>query len=100
MRAESTISPNEVSVEAQGAEAYVRVCTNITEETREGKDTIYIYDEVAFTVPYREGLEGIVRQDIAGWIAYAKNQNAQVTKSQIEIIQEIVDQLLIDNLGV
>ena len=73
MRTESNIKPEVLVVEecAQGlAEIVLR--ENIT-ETQKEEETVYLYDEYRLTVPARENLASAVKQNLAAWLARAKD---------------------------
>lgn len=73
--------------------AEMRFRENITSSKDENGNTIFTYDEYFLSMPYREGLEKIVQDNVSTWLAFAKSQEAN---KQAEIIRGKRDKLLTD----
>ena len=78
--------------------AEMRFRENVTEgqdKTEDGKEAgiSYNYDEYLLVMPDRDGLEKIVQDNTATWLAYAKQQEAE---KQAQVIRDKRDKLLSD----
>lgn len=73
--------------------AEMRFRENITSSKDENGSTIFTYDEYFLKMPDRDGLEKIVQDNTATWLAYAKQQEAE---KQAQVIRDKRDKLLSD----
>ena len=69
--------------------------TEVQDKTEDGKEAgiSYNYDEYLLVMPDRDGLEKIVQDNTATWLAYAKQQEAE---KQAQVIRDKRDKLLSD----
>jgi hypothetical protein len=69
--------------------------TEVQDKTEDGKEAgiSYNYDEYLLVMPDRDGLEKIVQDNMATWLAYAKQQEAD---KQAQTIRDKRDKLLSD----
>lgn len=91
-KAESTTTPNRVTVETwPDGTKYVRLIDNVTEETtEEGKK--YVYDEVSFPAPEdREVTAESVNTDFDDWWLYGAEDPIPLTVNErLDAIEETI----------
>ena len=104
MRTESNNKPEVLAVEecAQGlAEIVLR--ENIT-ETQKEEETVYLYDEYRLTVPARENLASAVKQNLAAWLAQAKDSEksrlaAAIREKRDKLLKDSDARMCLDRMG-
>lgn len=104
MRTESNIKPEVLAVEecTQGlAEIVLR--ENIT-ETQKEEETVYLYDEYRLTVPARENLASAVKQNLAAWLARAKDSEksrlaAAIREKRDKLLKDSDARMCLDRMG-
>jgi hypothetical protein len=94
MKVNGSISPPALSFEHRfDGIAEMRFRENITSKKDEKGNTIYSYDEYILTMPDRDGLEKIVTDNTAVWLAYAETQEVNQLATDVRTQR---DKLLYD----
>lgn len=94
MKVNGSVQPAELLFEHRfNGTAEMRFRENIVSGKDDKGNTVYTYDEYLLVMPDRDGLEKIVQDNTATWLAYAKQQEAE---KQAQVIRDKRDKLLSD----